>query len=136
LCLFLLPFLRTPLLAQDLDLSWHTVDGGGAMFSTGGTYSLGGTIGQADSGSFSAPMAGGTYQLVGGFWPGATPSVCACPGDLNGDAMRNGGDVQQFVTCVVSGGSCGCADINGFGGVDMADVTLFTNQLLTGTGCP
>jgi len=48
------------------DLTWNTVDGGGAMFSTGGSYSLGGTIGQADTGELS----GGAYTLAGGFWIG------------------------------------------------------------------
>ena len=48
------------------DLSWNTVDGGGAMFSTGGSYSLGGTIGQPDAGT----LRGGGYTLVGGFWGG------------------------------------------------------------------
>ncbi len=46
------------------DLTWNTIDGGGAMFSTGGAYSLGGTIGQADAGT----MSGGAYALNGGFW--------------------------------------------------------------------
>ena len=50
------------------DLSWYTIDGGGAAFSIGGSYSLGGSIGQADAGS----MSGGTYQLAGGFWGGAS----------------------------------------------------------------
>jgi hypothetical protein len=49
-------------------LDWWTVDGGGATFSTGGGYSLGGTIGQPDAGSLS----GGSYQLNGGFWGGAS----------------------------------------------------------------
>ncbi len=49
------------------DLSWYTVDGGGATFSTGGPYSLGGTIGQPDAGS----MSGGNYSLNGGLWGGA-----------------------------------------------------------------
>ena len=49
------------------DLSWNTVDGGSAMFSTGGSYSLGGAIGQPDAGTLS----GGGYTLVGGFWGGA-----------------------------------------------------------------
>jgi hypothetical protein len=31
------------------NLSWWTVDGGGATFSTGGDYSLGSTIGQTDA---------------------------------------------------------------------------------------
>ncbi len=46
------------------DLTWNSIDGGGAMFSTGGTYSLGGTIGQPDAGM----MSGGSYSLIGGFW--------------------------------------------------------------------
>ena len=48
----------------DLDLTWWTIDGGGWMWSTGGDYSLGGTIGQADAGV----MSGGEYVLTGGFW--------------------------------------------------------------------
>jgi len=48
------------------DLTWNTADGGGHMFSTGGSYSLGGTVGQADAGVLS----GGSYTLVGGFWGG------------------------------------------------------------------
>ena len=31
-------------------LIWSTIDGGGEMFSAGGSYTLGGTIGQADAG--------------------------------------------------------------------------------------
>jgi len=48
------------------DLAWNSIDGGGATFSTGGGYSLGGTIGQADAGTSS----GGAYALSGGFWAG------------------------------------------------------------------
>lgn len=48
------------------DLTWNTIDGGGATFSSGGNYSLGGTIGQADAGA----MSGGTFSLNGGFWAG------------------------------------------------------------------
>ena len=47
-------------------LSWYTVDGGGATFSTGSSYTLGATIGQPDVGTLS----GGSYTLAGGFWPG------------------------------------------------------------------
>jgi len=46
------------------DLSWSTIDGG-ATFSSGGSYSLGGTIGQADA---EAMLSGGSYTLSGGFW--------------------------------------------------------------------
>ncbi|MGI9015100.1 MAG: hypothetical protein ACR2GY_12760 [Phycisphaerales bacterium] len=49
------------------DISWHTIDGGGGT-STGGTYSLSGTIGQHDAGG---PLTGSNYSLTGGFWAGA-----------------------------------------------------------------
>jgi hypothetical protein len=46
-------------------LSWYTIDGGGGR-STGGPYTLMGTIGQPDA----AYSRGGNYELLGGFWPG------------------------------------------------------------------
>ena len=49
------------------EISWYTVDGGGATLSTGGGYTLGGTAGQPDAGV----LAGGGYVLAGGFWGGA-----------------------------------------------------------------
>ena len=51
---------------QSYDVSWYTIDGGGHTWSSGGTYSLGGTIGQPDAGD----LAGGNYTLGGGFWEG------------------------------------------------------------------
>lgn len=44
-------------------IDWFTIDGGGGT-STGGVYSVTGTIGQADAGT----MSGGSYSLAGGFW--------------------------------------------------------------------
>jgi hypothetical protein len=49
--------------AQTYDLSWFTIAGGGGT-STGGTYTVSGTIGQSDAGH----MSGGNYTLDGGFW--------------------------------------------------------------------
>ncbi len=51
------------------DLTWNTIDGGGATRSTGsgGGYSLGGTAGQPDA----ATWTGGGYTLAGGFWHAA-----------------------------------------------------------------
>ncbi len=54
--------------AVTYDLSWYTIDGGGATFSAGGSYSLGGTIGQFDAGTLST----GSYIMIGGFWGGMT----------------------------------------------------------------
>jgi hypothetical protein len=51
--------------AQSYSIDWFTVDGGGGT-STGGVYSVSGTIGQPD-GSVQT-MAGGNYSLIGGFW--------------------------------------------------------------------
>ena len=66
-CLLLLA--ASVVLAQSsgsYDLTWSTVDGGGGMFSTGGSFSLGGTAGPPDTGLLS----GGTFTLAGSFWPG------------------------------------------------------------------
>jgi hypothetical protein len=58
-------FLGLNCLAQ-YSINWHTVDGGGGT-STGGVYSVSGTIGQPDAGT----MSGGPYTLQGGFWAAA-----------------------------------------------------------------
>jgi len=52
------------LLADQYDLFFYTSDAGGYTFSTGGGYSLGGTIAQPDA----AAMSGSGYSLQGGFW--------------------------------------------------------------------
>ena len=53
------------------DLNWYTIDGGGATYLTGGGFSLGSTAGQPDAGF----MAGGDFELGGGFWYGALPNA-------------------------------------------------------------
>jgi hypothetical protein len=50
--------------AQSYSIDWSTIDGGGST-STGGVYSVSGTIGQPDAGG---SMTGGNYSLTGGFW--------------------------------------------------------------------
>jgi hypothetical protein len=131
----LLPIIAATVATAQYEIPWHTVDGGGATFSTGGTFSLGGTIGQPDAGSFTQPMAGGTFELVGGFW---APSADACPclGDMNGDGKRDGLDVQTFVKCMTIGGSCSCADVDTMQGLSTNDVPAFVAQLLSGATCP
>ena len=79
--------------AQQYEINWHTIDGGGGK-STGGAYSLQGTIGQPDSDVVSLCSADGgqgctnpTYELTGGFWVGiATAPVSgggSCGSELN-----------------------------------------------------
>jgi hypothetical protein len=50
--------------ATTYDLSWNTIAGGGASFTTTGKYNLGATIGQPATG----PLSGGIYALNAGFW--------------------------------------------------------------------
>jgi hypothetical protein len=49
--------------AQSYSITWYKIAGGGGT-SSGGNYSLSGTIGQPDAGQ----MSGGGYSLTGGFW--------------------------------------------------------------------
>jgi hypothetical protein len=73
--------------AQEYAVDWHAIPGGGGT-SSGGSYSLSGSIGQAAAGG---SMTGGTYALTGGFWsliavvptPGAPPlSISRAGGQL------------------------------------------------------
>ena len=131
----LLPAFAATIAKAQYEIPWHTIDCGGAIYSTGGSLSLGGTIGQHDAGSFTQPMAGGTFELVGGFWA-VGGGACVCLGDMNADGQRNGRDIQTFVTCVTIGGSCACADLNGASGATADDVPAFVAQLLSGAACP
>jgi hypothetical protein len=49
--------------AQSYSIDWFSVDGGGRT-STGGVYSVSGTIGQPDAGK----STGGNFSIDGGFW--------------------------------------------------------------------
>ena len=60
--------------AQQYSIDWYKIAGGGGT-STGATYSVTGTIGQADAGG---AMSGGNYALTGGFW--SLISVMQTPG--------------------------------------------------------
>jgi uncharacterized repeat protein (TIGR01451 family) len=70
--------LGSPAAAQ-YEISWWTVDGGGAIGATGGTYALSGTTGQPDAGG---PYAGGTYTLHSGFWSIAAGGSAGAIADL------------------------------------------------------
>jgi hypothetical protein len=64
--IILMALALTPLVAQaqtNCSIDWFTIDGGGGT-STGGVYTVSGTIGQPDAGT----MSGGNYSLTGGFW--------------------------------------------------------------------
>jgi len=101
------------------DLSWHTVDGGGVIRSTGGNLELSGTIGQHDGGRMSS--ADGVFELTGGFWFEVLPSDC------NEDGVVNLFDYDTFQACLTGPGagplppSCNCYDFDGDGFVTLED---------------
>lgn len=114
-------------LRGDIRIDWYTIDGGGEMFSTGGSFELGGTIGQPDAGPGSAGMTGGSFSLIGGFWPVAH---AALPGDCDGDDDVDITDFVYVADClsgpaVWPGDDCACADIDDDGDADLADFAQF-----------
>lgn len=71
-CLLLVAAVMPLALAQtSYDLSWWTVDGGGATLITGAGYRLSGTAGQPDAGV----LVGAGYTLGGGFWRGGAVTL-------------------------------------------------------------
>ena len=70
--------------AQSYSIDWYKVAGGGGT-STGGTYTVSGTIGQPDA---SGAMTGGNYSVTGGFW--SLINVVQTPGLPNLIIVPNG----------------------------------------------
>jgi hypothetical protein len=128
----------------DFDLSWHTIDAGGATFSAGGNFQLGGTIGQPDAGT----LTGGAFTLAGGFWAGALADS-SCPGsrgDANCDGSIDFFDIDPFLTALFDpggyaasfcGGSICAADTDCSGTSDFFDIDPFLACVFGGCApCP
>ncbi|MBI1175879.1 hypothetical protein GC207_00410 [bacterium] len=79
-------FATTAAFAQSYSIDWYSIDGGGGT-STGGNYTLTGTIGQTDAGTLS----GGNYTLTGGFLSIVT--AIQTPGAPRLKVTRSGNDV-------------------------------------------
>jgi hypothetical protein len=108
--------------SSDYELTWHTIDGGGGV-SSGGTYTLTGSIGQPDAGY----MYGGNYEMLGGFLPGGP--LC----------MVNFYDYARFSKywmqpCGPGNNFCNGADLDQLGNVDSNDFLLFSDEWLC--SCP
>jgi hypothetical protein len=59
------------------------------------------------------------------------PLPCPLSGDMNLDNLRNGADVQGFLNCLLgTPGNCSCADTDGNGIVNSADVAGFVSALM------
>ena len=119
--------------AQDFDISWYTIDGGGEMFTSGGDFELSGTIGQHDAGPSTGAMTGGDFELVGGFWAisgGDSPPCEPC--DANCDGAVDAFDIEPFLDLLFAGATpCSvCAgDPTGDGLIDAFDIEPFLECL-------
>ena len=111
--------------AQPFDLNWYTLDGGGELVGVGGPFELSGTIAQYDA---SAPMSGGTFEIIGGFWAGIDP--VPCPPDLNGDDTVDLADLTQLLSNfgTLVGASHSDGDSDGDADVDLADLTFLLSN--------
>ncbi len=118
-------------LADDFDLSWWTIDGGGEMWTAGGDFELSGTIGQPDAGA----MTGGDFELAGGFWAGGAAEPF-CFGDLDGDNDIDLADLAQLLANygATSGMSYEDGDLDADGDVDLSDLGALL--AVYGTTCP
>jgi hypothetical protein len=94
-------------------LTWSTIDGGGGT-SAGGNYALTATISQPDA-SYSK---GGSYELLGGFWPGGP----LCIVDFK--------DFARFAEYWLLSGSSLPADLDKNGVVDFYDLKIFADVWL------
>ena len=135
LIMLLIPFIVMAQSGDGYDLTWHTIDGGGYMYSTGGGYELGGTIGQPDVGM---SMAEG-YSLTGGFWvgivePGEVPPCAKY--DLNQDGFIDLDDINLVLynSIFVNEPYNPMYDLIPDGIVDIADI--FEVAVHFGESCP
>src|SRR5262245_53733305 len=98
----LLAFVK-PAAAQPFSIDWYTIDGGGAMNTTGGSFTLSGTIGQPDAGT----MSGGSFTLNGGFWYPQAPALPPPTCDLDG--LGDGATILDALMLVdIAGGLIPC----------------------------
>lgn len=108
-------------MAGDFEMARSTIDGGGVMFSTGGTFELSGTIGQPDAGV----MRGDPFTLTGGFWF-ETPQD-----DCNDTGLVDLLDHSDLTQCLSGPGVglvkdwCDCFDIDNDNDVDLSDIAEF-----------
>src|SRR5262249_17504847 len=71
-----------------------------------------------------------THRYEALLW--SRPQSCTLRGDMNLDNVRDGADVQGFLNCLFgAGGSCSCADVDGNGVVNSADVAALVTALVS-----
>ena len=126
-----LMLIAAPAAAQPWSVNWNTVDDGGATFSTGGPYSVGGTIGQPDAGS----CTNATYFVAGGFWS-VVLSNCYANCDSSTIApILNVNDFVCFTNRFASGSPYANCDNSTLAPIlNVNDYICFNNRFAV--GCP
>ena len=120
-CCFVVLLMTTNQALGQVEIVNYSIDGG-AGISTGGDFSVAGTVGQHDAG---AESSGGNFTVTGGF----ETEDDILLGDVNGDGEVNLLDVGPFVDAISSGTYIAEADINQDGSVNLLDVGPFIDIL-------
>jgi hypothetical protein len=120
-----------PAARAQYSIPWYTIDGGGGE-SSGGGFTLSGSIGQPDA----ATSSGGALALSGGYWATAGAPACYANCDASTTApVLNVLDFNCFVNRFAAGDSYGNCD----GGttppvLNILDFNCFLNRFAA--GCP
>jgi hypothetical protein len=105
------------------EITVFTIDGGGGV-SSGGSYSVTGTVGQVDA---HTNITGSTLMVGGGFWPATR---CCCRRDFNANGEVNSQDFFDFLTRFFAADPL--ADINCDGVINSQDFFDFLDQYFSG----
>lgn len=133
-----LVLLARPLAAQSYDVSWYTIDGGGAT-SSAGAFVVSGTIAQPDAGG---PFAGSPYVLHSGFWSLIAGGTQAALADLS--VTKTDGQTTavpgQAVTYTIVASNAGPTAVTNATVTDTPPATLtgvaWTCTASAGSSCP
>jgi hypothetical protein len=109
------------LVRAEFEVSWYSIDSGGAVVRAPNGLTVRGVLGQADAGILS----GGAFAVTGGV---LLPSP---PGDCNQDGLADLLDYGELSACLGGPGvgvpspDCRCFDADGDEDIDLDDVGRF-----------
>lgn len=105
---------------SDYELNWSTIDGGGGR-SSGGPFTLTGSISQPDAGYSS----GGEFEVLGGFF--GAGQLCI----VEFDDFARFAQYWLHPSCNLSNDFCYGADLDEIDGVNFVDLGLFIDYWLS-----
>mgnify|MGYP001488349017 CR=1 FL=1 len=118
-----------PRAVTQYSINWSTIDCGGGV-SSGGTFSITGTIGQPDAGR----MTGGSFSLSGGFW--SVPPGAACYPNCDSSTtppVLNALDFACFLNRFAAGDTyANCDNSTAAPTLNVLDFACFLNRFAAG----